>query len=94
MKTTRFLVTGKVQGVGYRRFVQKRAAELGVNGWARNLIDGRVEVWAQGDLNPIRQLGERLREGPAFSVVEHLESHEIDAEKMTDFQIKPDGDPR
>ena len=45
----RWFVSGRVQGVGFRYFVQDRAEELGVKGWARNLDDGRVEVYGVGD---------------------------------------------
>ena len=69
MKTSRYLISGKVQGVGFRRFVQKQASALGVNGWARNLIDDRVEVYAQGTEEQINALSEKLHRGPMFSVV-------------------------
>lgn len=94
MKTSRYLISGKVQGVGFRRFVQKHAMALGVNGWTRNLIDDRVEVHAQGSDEQIKALAEKLGRGPMFSVVEKVAASELDAETMTGFEIKPDGDPR
>jgi acylphosphatase len=65
----RYLVSGRVQGVGYRYFVLRQAGALGVTGFARNLADGSVEVIAEGADQPLADLEVRLREGPAFSEV-------------------------
>lgn len=94
MKTARHLVSGKVQGVGFRRFVQRQAEALGVNGWTRNLIDDRVEVMAQGTPEQLQKLFEKVKQGPAFSIVERVDSSEVETETMTGFTINPDGDPR
>ena len=69
--TSRFLVSGHVQGVGFRWFVARHARALGLSGYARNLPDGRVEVVAEGrDDAALGQLEERLRAGPAHARVE------------------------
>ncbi len=90
----RYFVTGKVQGVGFRRFVQKQATLLNLTGWTRNVIDGRVEVCALGPEEDHAQFYEKLKKGPAFSVVESVEVHDCELETRTDFVIFPDGDPR
>ena len=75
--TTRFLVSGVVQGVGFRWFVARHARALGLSGYARNLPDGRVEVVAAGaDDAAIARLEERLRAGPAHARVEEVEREE------------------
>jgi acylphosphatase len=69
----RGFVSGRVQGVAYRYFVQKSAGALSVSGWVRNLADGRVEVLAEGDKEALESFAERLREGPGMAVVEGLD---------------------
>jgi acylphosphatase len=72
--TTRFIVSGVVQGVGFRWFVARHARALGLGGYARNLPDGRVEVVAAGaGIEALSRLEELLREGPAHARVERLE---------------------
>jgi acylphosphatase len=72
--TTRFLVSGMVQGVGFRWFVARHARALGIGGYARNLADGRVEVVASGGASEeLARLEQLLREGPAHAQVERLE---------------------
>ena len=72
--TTRFLVSGMVQGVGFRWFVARHARSLGLGGYARNLPDGRVEVVASGaEAEAMARLEELLRAGPAHAQVERLE---------------------
>lgn len=72
--TSRFVVSGVVQGVGFRWFAARHARALGLSGWARNLPDGRVEVVASGaDDAALARLEERLRAGPAHARVEEVE---------------------
>ena len=72
--TSRFLVSGHVQGVGFRWFVARHARALGLSGYARNLPDGRVEVVAEGaDQQALEQLEGRLRQGPAHARVALVE---------------------
>ena len=72
----RWFISGRVQGVGFRYFVQKRAAELGVAGWARNLDDGRVEVYAVGAPKKLSDLAAALHAGPAMSDVRTVEERD------------------
>lgn len=67
------LVSGKVQGVGYRAFARHAARELGISGHARNLADGRVEVLACGERAALDRFIERLQQGPEWSRVEPLD---------------------
>jgi acylphosphatase len=69
----RFVVSGRVQGVGFRAFVYDRALQLGVSGWARNLPDGRVEVMAEGDAEAMETFEIGLRRGPWHARVDEVE---------------------
>ncbi|MFZ0960072.1 MAG: acylphosphatase [Terriglobia bacterium] len=60
----KFLVTGRVQGVGYRYFAESWASQLGVCGYVKNLWDGNVEVYAIGDAWALEELKRQLAEGP------------------------------
>ena len=74
----RFYVSGRVQGVGFRFFAVRIAEQLGVSGYAKNLSDGRVEVYAVGALSQLQALSKELRCGPSHALVEALD--ETDAE--------------
>jgi acylphosphatase len=66
----RFLVSGRVQGVGFRYSATHRARRLGLCGFVRNLEDGRVETVVQGEASAIQAYREWLAEGPAFARVD------------------------
>ena len=63
------VVSGDVQGVGYRAFTQRAAKELGLSGWVRNLYDGRVQVEVEGPRAKVEELLARLRRGPSLAAV-------------------------
>jgi acylphosphatase len=71
--TTKFLVSGMVQGVGFRWFVARHARSLGLSGYARNLPDGRVEVVVHGPEGALPDLEQLLRDGPANAKVDQVE---------------------
>ncbi len=73
----RFLIRGRVQGVGFRWFVTRAAERLGVAGWTRNLPDGRVEVLAQGGVEAMRALASELRTGPRAARVDAIDTIEV-----------------
>ena len=64
VEARRFVVRGRVQGVGFRWFVEREAHILGIAGWVRNNADGSVEIMAQGTRDQLSGLRSRLREGP------------------------------
>ncbi len=68
------IVKGSVQGVGFRYFVLTRARQLELNGYTRNLSDGSVEVYAEGDRKVLEDLLRLLEQGSDFSRVEHVEA--------------------
>jgi acylphosphatase len=72
----RYLVRGRVQGVGFRWFVEREAHLLGIAGWVRNNHDGSVEVLAQGTRDQLSGLHSRLREGPRAARVDAVEVSE------------------
>ena len=86
-----YLVKGRVQGVGFRWFVQREAAELGLRGWVRNTDDGHVEVVAMGEPAELAELKDALRKGSRGSRVDAVIEHELaesEAENLEAFQIQ------
>jgi acylphosphatase len=71
----RFIVRGRVQGVGFRWFVEAEARSLGISGWVRNNADGTVEVLAIGNREQLSNLRSRLQRGPRAARVDHVEEH-------------------
>ncbi len=88
MSACRFLVAGRVQGVGYRYYAARAAQALGVSGFARNLPDGSVEVLAEGDEAALGALEARLREGPSFARVENVERGPAAPRGGSGFEIR------
>jgi acylphosphatase len=88
MASYRYLVRGRVQGVGYRYFVMREAGALGVSGFARNLPDGSVEVVAEGADEVLQSFEERLREGPSFAEVRGLDRSPIAPRGDQGFHIR------
>lgn len=69
----KYIISGTVQGVGFRFFAQRAAARHQVRGYVKNLDDGRVEAFAEGDEKSVDDFKHDLTAGPAFSKVEHIE---------------------
>ena len=85
----RFLVRGRVQGVGFRWFVEREAHILKIAGWVRNNSDGTVEVLAQGSRDQLIGLRSRLREGPRASRVDDVQESEAEPIKgLSSFRIE------
>ena len=89
VQARRFLVRGRVQGVGFRWFVEREAHLLGIAGWVRNNHDGSVEVLAQGTRDQLSGLHSRLREGPRAARVDNVEVSDLDpVPAMSSFRIE------
>jgi len=68
----RFVISGRVQGVGFRYFVQSVATREAISGWVRNLDDGRVETAAAGEPDALERFERAIRQGPAGARVDHV----------------------
>ena len=89
VQAKRFIVRGRVQGVGFRWFVEREAHMLGIAGWVRNNHDGSVEVLAQGTRDQLSGLHSRLREGPRAARVDAVEVSEASPKDgLTSFRIE------
>jgi len=86
----RWVVSGRVQGVGFRWYTVRVATQCGVVGWVRNLPDGRVEAVAKGTTEAIDAFDAALRRGPRMSAVENVDKVDIPHEMVTasSFTIK------
>ena len=74
----RFLLSGDVQGVGFRFFAQRAAARHQIVGYVKNLDDGRVEALAEGPARNVEAFKHELATGPRFSSVDHIEEINLD----------------
>jgi acylphosphatase len=85
----RFLISGRVQGVGFRWFTSETAAREGVAGWVRNLVDGRVEAWVEGDADAVTRVERALRQGPRGARVDDVAVEYEDASgAFHDFAVR------
>lgn len=91
MTARRFLVSGRVQGVGFRAFAVETAQGLGVTGWVRNLADGRVEAVAEGGEEALDAFARALAEGPLLARVDHVAVEAAEAFGHTAFRQVADG---
>ena len=82
-------VTGRVQGVFFRAWTRKQAAELDLAGWVRNCPDGRVDAHIEGDETSVDQMIERLRRGPPEAQVEDVHVWNVDVFDFDDFEVRP-----
>jgi len=89
VEAKRYIVRGRVQGVGFRWFVEREAHMLGIAGWVRNKHDGSVEVLAQGTRDQLSGLHSRLREGPRAARVDAVEVSEASpTSELSSFRIE------
>ena len=83
-----YLISGMVQGVGYRAFAERSARQIGVTGWARNQDDGGVEVHANGTVEQLDDFEARLRQGPRWAEVRAVEVSEAAVTAASEFHIR------
>jgi acylphosphatase len=85
----RYLISGRVQGVGFRAFTETQAAVEGLHGWVRNLGDGRVEVLFEGDMEAVERAEAKLRRGPAGARIQDLIVEDVaPSGRATGFNIR------
>jgi acylphosphatase len=84
----RCVVSGRVQGVYYRAATQKRAQQLGLRGWVRNLANGRVELYACGEATRLESLCHWLQQGPELAQVESVDCTDCEVEPWSGFTIR------
>ena len=89
MMRLHLLVSGFVQGVNFRYYTKKKADELDLVGWVRNLPDGRVEVQALGEKEQLAEFLSWCQKGPDFADVKHVGVEWVDTnEKVEGFVVK------
>jgi acylphosphatase len=84
----RYVIRGRVQGVGFRYYAQRAAIELHLRGYTRNLDDGTVEVYAVGTREQMNELAGRLWKGPRFADVRGVEESEAGVQQYDTFHIE------
>ena len=82
-KSTRVYITGNIQGIYFRSFIKENAEKYNVKGFVRNLEDGRVELFLEGNTNDVNKMIELCRTGPKHSDIKNVE---VKDEKFQDFK--------
>ena len=91
MPIRHFLIRGRVQGVGFRWFVHREAAELNLRGWVKNTDEGHVELIASGPEDDLAELTRALHKGSRGSRVDHVHIHNLadtEADTLGPFKIE------
>lgn len=94
MRNIRFhlLVSGRVQGVLFRQHARAKALELGLTGWAKNLLDSKVEIVAEGEKEKVNKFLEWAKKGPKLARVENVETEEEEyTGEFEDFVVREFG---
>lgn len=87
MKTIKIFISGSVQGVFFRKFIEDKANELGLKGFARNLEDSRVEVVVEGKDENVNEMAEVCKKGPSHSDIKNVTTEEIKHQGFSGFRI-------
>ena len=87
MKSIHLIISGKVQGVFFRDSARRKANELGLVGYAKNLSNGTVQVVAQGDENKLNELIEFIKNNPGHSKVKEVKINHKELKKFNEFEI-------
>lgn len=87
-KRVHVIVEGKVQGVFFRDFTRRQAYRFRVKGWVRNLMDGRVEIMAEGEEEDLKSFLEEVKKGPPLAIVEKIDIDWMEFKgEFQDFRI-------
>ena len=88
IKTIHFFISGRVQGVCFRMATREQAQLFGINGWVRNLADGRVEVMATGEEEVLKELQDWLHKGPSMAKVLNVRKEQVDYQWFDGFSVR------
>jgi acylphosphatase len=88
LQTRRYRISGRVQGVGFRWFIEREAALIGVTGWVRNCENGEVEVLATGSREQHDSLRRKLQDGPRAARVDHVQESAAPLLESPSFRIE------
>ncbi len=86
-KSIRLYITGTVQGVFFRAFVKSNAEKYNVKGFTRNLEDGRVEIFLEGDVESVKKMIELCKNGPKHSMIKNVEEKPERFQGFKEFKI-------
>jgi acylphosphatase len=89
VSATRLIVSGRVQGVGYRAWTVRQARALGLRGWVRNRRDDSVEILAEGEDAALAELAERCRQGPNAARVDNIRTEPAEPVASEGFEELP-----
>ena len=88
IRAIKFIVKGRVQGVGFRWFVLNEAKRLNISGTVKNLANGDVEVLAQSDISQLYILKDLLKKGPSFARVDNIiETDDVVNDQLKEFKV-------
>ncbi|HEX4366648.1 MAG TPA: acylphosphatase [Rhodopila sp.] len=85
MNAKRLVIVGRVQGVGYRAWMEHKATELGLSGWVRNRPDGSVEALIAGEIASVEELSRLCRRGPRLAEVTSIDEEMADPPEEPGF---------
>jgi acylphosphatase len=91
MNSKRLVISGRVQGVGFRAWMVEKARALGLSGWVRNRLDGSVEALVAGDIAAVEEFLRLCRRGPRMAVVESIDEELADPPEQFGFRQYPSG---
>jgi acylphosphatase len=88
MIAKRLVITGRVQGVGFRDWLARAARRAGVSGWVRNRADGTVEALLAGEADAVEELSRACRRGPALATVSQIDEYPAEPPERPGFQLQ------
>jgi acylphosphatase len=89
LKSIYLVISGRVQGVGFRYFARQKAHELNISGWVKNTPDGKLEIEAEGELQNLETFIEWMKIGPSRAVIRSFSNYEINpVRNFTNFIIR------
>lgn len=86
-KSVRLYIEGTVQGVFFRAFIKENAERFNIKGFIRNLEDGRIEIFLEGDANEVNKMIEICEKGPKHSIIKKVDIKEEKFQDLKSFKV-------